>query len=185
MTIGSILLSIALLLVVGLFVARPFLFPASRQGAGDDLNEYEALEAQKEAVLAQIRELDFDHETGKVPEEEYQTLRQEYLAEAARLFKALDALRPAGERAEAAGDIEAAVARLRQKAVTPGDDDIEAAVARRRQQMVNAGDQTTTAPAPTTTAGSVPAKRAGFCPQCGEARDGDDKFCAYCGHAFA
>ena len=37
MTIGSILLSIALLLVVGLFVARPFLFPASRQGAGDDL----------------------------------------------------------------------------------------------------------------------------------------------------
>lgn len=185
MTIGSILLSIALLLVVGLYVARPFLFPASRLEADDDLNEHEALEAQKEAVLAQIRELDFDHETGKVPEEEYQTLRQEYLAEAARLFKELDALRPAGERAEAADDIEAAVARLRQKAGAAGDDAIEAAVARRRQQTVNASGQITATTTTTTPANSAPAKRAGFCPQCGEARDGDDRFCAYCGHAFA
>ena len=187
MTIGSILLGIALLLVVVLYVARPFLFPASRRAEGDRLNRREALEAQKEAIMLQIRELDFDQETGKLPEEEYQTLRQQYLAEAAHILKALDALRPATEQA---GDIEAAIARLRNKPaaakVAPVADDIEAAVARRRQQAATANGQATATSAPArSAAGKMPAKRAGFCSQCGEARDGDDKFCAYCGHAFA
>lgn len=186
MTFGSIFLGIALLLVVGLFVARPFLLPTKRQ-AENALSRREALEAQKEAVLTQIRELDFDHETGKIPEEEYDSLRRQYLAEATSLLKALDALRPEGDRVTATDDIEAAIARLRQQPAA-AEDEIEAAVARRRKQSASANGRTPAAQTSTATAAGTPkavqAKRAGFCPQCGEARGPDDRFCAYCGHAF-
>lgn len=184
MTIGSILLSVALLLVVTLFVARPFLLAGRR--TVDDLSQQEALEAQKEAVLAEIRALDFDYETGKVPEEEYEALRREQLAEAAQLLKALDALQPAtvAGQGETVDDIEAAIARVRQKAVP--EEDIEAAVARRRQEGVRVnGQKATITPVRARASGNAPAKRAGFCPECGQARDDSDKFCAYCGHAFA
>lgn len=197
MTTGSILLGVALLVAVGLFVARPFLRPATIRRT--DFSSRQALEAQKEATLAQIRELDFDHETGKVPEEEYQTLRQKLLAEAASIFKELDALQPAVRRSEAADDMEAAIARLRKKAGTAttetaalepatAEEDIEAAVARLRRQPVASamgnGQKASTRGGATTATGPS-TKRAGFCPQCGEARDSDDRFCAFCGHAFA
>lgn len=197
MTTGSILLGIALLVAVGLFVSRPFLRPAA--GGRTNFNNRQALEAEKEAILVQIRELDFDHETGKVPAEEYETLRQRLLAEAAALFKELEALEPAASRPEAADDMEAAIARLRKKANTIdpeatafepaiAEDDIEAAVAKLRQQRVAAGvtNGRTASTADGGTAAAAPStKRAGFCPQCGEAQDSDDRFCAFCGHAFA
>jgi len=67
MTIGSILLAVALLVGVALFVTRPLFVRDARRRRR--MSEYQALQAQKEAVLVEIRALDFDHETGKVAEE--------------------------------------------------------------------------------------------------------------------
>lgn len=189
MTIGSILLGVALLVVVGIFVARPFLMPAA--GRQEDESESAALAVQKEAILTEIRDLDFDHETGKVPDEAYESLRQQLLAEAALILKALDATQPAGVGMNRDQDIESAIARMRRQPATTeavsGEaavDEIEAAVARLRKQEVPAA-ATNGQPAAGVKTRKAATRQAGFCPQCGEARDGEDKFCAYCGHAFA
>jgi hypothetical protein len=164
MTVGSILLAVALLILVGLFILRPLLVAPA---AAERLSERQALEAQKEVVLERIRALDFDHETEKVPEEEYEKRRGRLVAEAAHILQQLDKLAPVpatnGAAARVDDDIEAAIARLRGR--EDGDDvaeiDIEAAVAQVRRRSGNAND------------GQAPT------------RDAADKFCAYCGNHFA
>lgn len=213
---GSLLLGIALLLVVGLVVIRPLLSPPAEEAtfahAADPVTTRQALETQKDALLEQIRDLDFDRETGKVPEDRYQKRRTDLTAEAAAIFRQLDALAPAanGDRTVGeevvAGDeviandekIEAAVARLRKgpsadresstgEASTAAPEDaeakIEAAIARLRNRQE--GDSAEASAAPPTVASDSARKKARFCPQCGEPLDSDDKFCAYCGHRLA
>jgi hypothetical protein len=151
MTTGSILLGLALLILIALFLARPLL----ERPAGDERrrsSSYQVLSARKEALLEQIRELDFDQETGKIPNELYQLQRAQLVSQAAALLQQLDEVAiPAASRlaADVDGQIEAAVARLR----------------------------TRTSPAATSSNGS-----GGYCPQCGRATDASDKFCAACGH---
>ena len=87
MTTGSVLLAIALFLLAALFVARPFLLPASRQPR---LSEREALQAEKEALLARIRALDFDAQTEKQDDQAYQIERQMLLQSAAVVTAQLD-----------------------------------------------------------------------------------------------
>jgi hypothetical protein len=167
---GSLLLALALLVIVGIYVLRPLLSApaAPRRAPG----KREALESEKEAILAQIRTIDFDHETGTLLDEDYEQLRARLVAAAADVLRELDVLEPAAPTAAAELDeIEAAVAqRRRQRAAA----DIEAAVAQRR-----------TRPQPEAVAvagnGSSTAGRL-FCPQCGQAAVKGDRFCAYCGH---
>ena len=100
--IGSLLLALALLVVVGLVVVRPFLFaPPSSQLAR---SKRDRLEAEKEQILAQIRALDFDYETGKMPDAEYGQTRERLLVEAAALLQQIDNLEPVSDaRTEDAG----------------------------------------------------------------------------------
>lgn len=51
------------------------------------------LEAAKDAVYENIRELDFEHEMGKLSPEDYQRLRNEYLARAAELLDEIEKAR--------------------------------------------------------------------------------------------
>ena len=74
MTIGSIFLGLALLGLVGLYIARPLIKPESR--SMPKLTTYQALTAQKEAILAQIRSLDFDYDTGKLTDADYHRQRE-------------------------------------------------------------------------------------------------------------
>lgn len=205
---GSLLLALALLLVVGVVVLRPLLSSSPEEAtfahAAAPVTMRQALEAQKDALLEQIRDLDFDHETGKVPEQKYRQRREELAAEAAAILRELDTLAPAANGAGqedqemageglAAGDaIEAAVSRLRKDAdkaeapsapAQPDEDaeaEIEAAIARLRGRPDGNGAQKIDGgPAPD--ASRTAGKRSRFCPQCGEPHDPDDKFCAYCG----
>lgn len=161
MTIGSILLGVALAVLVGLILARPLL-QASREEQVR-LTQRQLLLAEKEAILAQIRDLDFDHDTGKMPDEIHQHQRAQLMNSAAGILKQLEELEgktspeimPA---ADGTGNVDA---------------DIEAAVARIRQARKM---KSTPKPRP------VAANGGGFCPQCGSPFDSSDNFCVSCGH---
>ncbi len=159
MTIGSILLGVALLILVVLFLARPFVQRASLTHL--PRTDRQRLLARKEAILTQILALEFDYETGKVPAEVYQPQREAMVAEAAVVLQELDAL-PLVGRVDA--EIEAAIAQLRgQTAVTTPP--VTAPVA---------------APVVVQVTGKNGHGR--FCTQCGSPIDPGDKFCARCGH---
>jgi RNA polymerase-binding transcription factor DksA len=160
MTIGSILLGVALAVLVGLVLARPLL-QASREEQGK-VSRRQLLLAEKEAILAQIRDLDFDHDTGKMPDEIHQQQRAQLMNSAADVLRQLEQLevkasQPPDPVANGAVDV---------------DDDIETAVARMRQAR-----KVKSAPKPTTAS----ANGGGYCPQCGHPFDAGDKFCVSCG----
>jgi hypothetical protein len=161
MTIGSILLGVALVVLVGLVLARPLL-QASREEQVR-LTQRQLLMAEKEAILAQIRDLDFDHDTGKMPDEIHENQRAQLMNSAAAILKQLEDLdgespATAVAVADGAADVDA---------------DIEAAVARMRRAR-----KAKSAPEPR----PVAANGGGFCPQCGHSFDAGDNFCVACGH---
>ncbi len=158
MSIGSILLGLALLIVVGLVLAQPFLTPQEREVR--PRSRKQQLLAQKEAVLEEIRLLDFDFDTGKIHEEAYQPQRDQLMAFATAVLKELDTLGETAPSDDVAAQIEAAVSRVRaQKQGLP-----EPAFAPVKATAVPANGQTQ------------------FCPQCGVKVSAGDKFCAACGH---
>jgi cytochrome c-type biogenesis protein CcmH/NrfG len=116
MPIGSIFASLAVLLLVAVYVMRPFLKP----GASDSEmpTPYDDLEAQKEVMLQQIRELEFDHDTGKLPDDEFATQRADLVQQAAVILRQMDEY-------DSAESVTQSPANL--------DEQIEAAVARRRK----------------------------------------------------
>ncbi len=144
MTTGSILLTIALIIVLLLYLLRPFLIAST---LSEKQTVQQQLLAQKEQLIDQIRALDFDQITNKIPEEVYQAQRYHLIRQAALVTQQLDSY-----TADPA-DIETA---------------IETAVARLRHQ-----------PQASPPSNGQPSR---FCPQCGQATDANDKFCAACGH---
>jgi len=109
MAIGSILLGLALLIVVGLFLARPLLIPQPQKTGS--LARRQQLEQEKEAYLNQIRALDFDYDTGKIPTEVYEEQRAILVKEAAVILKSLDEM--PGADGDVYSQIEAALAEKR------------------------------------------------------------------------
>jgi hypothetical protein len=79
MAIGSILLGVALLVLLALFIARPFFSPPEKEVA---LTEQQLLLNEKEALLDQIQLLDFDHDTGKLPTELHAFQRERLVEQA-------------------------------------------------------------------------------------------------------
>jgi hypothetical protein len=154
MTTGSILIGIALLILVGLFLVRPLLQATQREQKR--LSHRQALLAEKDAILDQIRDLDFDRDTGKMPDEIHRRQREQLMESAAAILQQLEPLdgSPPTSIIEESGvdaAIEAAVARVRQGAP--------------KQQA-----------RPTRSS-----KASGFCPNCGKPFDGGDNFCVSCG----
>lgn len=166
MATGSILLGIALLVLTGLFIARPFLRPQEDE---EVLTEYQHLLEEKELLLDQIQALDFDHDTGKLPTEVHQLQRVRLMEEATAVLQKID------QWSGTTPDI----APVSSDAVDV-DIEIEAAIARLRRQR----GQKAAPPAATPVAAAVSAVNghARFCPQCGTPTDSGDRFCANCGH---
>jgi hypothetical protein len=156
MDIGSLLLALALLLLVAAFVARPLIEQvAHRNGASNDLPADDLI-ARRETVLVELRDLDFDHSTGKVSAADYQTQRARLVAQGADILRALD-------------QFSSPQSPNPQRTL---DDEIESLVAARRK-----GRAATPAPR-----GAAASHRLGsFCPQCGQPVVANDKFCAHCG----
>jgi cytochrome c-type biogenesis protein CcmI len=80
------------------FVARPLL----REPRGDDALEALGpedrrrleLEEERDRALAALKELEFDHRTGKVSDEDYRSLVRELRRDAADALRALDSGTP-------------------------------------------------------------------------------------------
>jgi hypothetical protein len=84
-----------LALLVVAFVARPFLHePAPRSDRLDELGEAErqrlALVEERDRALAALKELEFDHRTGKVTDSDYREQLGPMRRRAAEALKALD-----------------------------------------------------------------------------------------------
>lgn len=148
------MLGLALLLVVLLILGRPFLIhphDTVRQRKGK--KSLRLLRREKDEILEAIRDLEFDHDTGKIPTEVYEPQRAHLTAQAAERLKAIDQLKS------------------RRKQTRPSiDNEIEAAIAQLRVQ-----------PAPAQKAPAATNGHAKFCPECGQPVDAGDKFCTACG----
>ena len=189
--VGAIFLVLAVILVVGIYVSRPFF---SRSPADVKKNQKHAISetdlqrsalmAEHDRILTSLQDLEFDHALGKIPEEDYPVQRSAFLHEGAEILRQLDALdfspspdQSAEDRLEAAvaarradaslqaaapnGRAGTAVAPARRRPVSNGGDDIETLVNERRRVR--------------------PAKAVGFCPRCGKPVQESDKFCSKCG----
>jgi hypothetical protein len=172
MSIGSIFLGLALFILVALFVSRPLIKRQPRRRS--NTSAYEALLAQKEAILTQILNLDFDFDTGKVPESEYKKLRADYMSEATAIIRQLDALETGEEIVDSKSD------KTEGETTKSQTDEIEAAIALLRQSPAkSAPSLSSSAPDLKTYNGNG---KAIYCTQCGQLADSTDKFCAFCGH---
>jgi len=120
-TIGSILFGLILLILLILFLLRPFMKASPEIEA---VSKRQELTTRKETVLEAIRTLDFDHDTGKIPDQEYEHQRSLLMIEAVAALKALDELPTAAVDDNVYAQIEAAVSRIKaqrsqQRAGTP------------------------------------------------------------------
>jgi hypothetical protein len=172
MDLGAVLLLIALLLLVGLFLAAPLMNNSTRR-TSEESPEVSSLLAERDRVIAALQELDFDFKLGKIPEEDYPAQRLSLVQEGADTLRKLDLLAPALDAARS-GTLDAN-SRLEQDAAAGradsgrasrelADDEIESMLAARR--------------------GARRARSAGFCPRCGKPVLTTDQFCPNCGKAL-
>jgi hypothetical protein len=183
MDIGTIFLLLALLVLIGLFIARPLL---DREKATvtpeEEQKEHElsALLAERDRILTALEELDFDNALGKIPPEDYSGQRRLLLYKGAEVLRKIDELHGDTSDADLERRIEDAIAQRRaltadleqaelvqqpQPIVVDADDEVEVQLAARRRARQD--------------------KSAGFCPQCGRPVQKSDRFCPKCGNALA
>jgi NADH pyrophosphatase NudC (nudix superfamily) len=169
MELTAIFFSLAVLILVGVYLYAPFMERRARRVTEEE-HELSALMAERDRVINSLQELDFDFNLGKIPEEDYPAQRADLLQKGAEILKKIDALAPQPaaaqdtearlERAIAARRADASLAR-----VEVSEDDLEAMVAARRKGRTN--------------------KSAGFCPRCGKPVMVTDRFCPSCGKSLS
>lgn len=114
MDIGSLLFGLALLLIIVFVAAQPLLErPAAPGGSTSTL---EPLQAERDAVLTALRDLDFDYSTGKITAEDHGAQRAALVQRGVQVLRALDTQSP----------------------IDPTDADIERAIAERRKGVTRA-----------------------------------------------
>ena len=170
MELGSIFLVLAVIVIVGVYLYAPFTTRA-RRTRKTETNEVSALKAERDRVINSLQELDFDHNLGKIPAEDYPDQRALLLQKGADILRKLDELAPASSSAlNAEARIEKATVAGRadtgsdSPVFADSDDDIESMIAARRKQHKS--------------------KSAGFCPKCGKPVLVSDKFCPSCGKSL-
>lgn len=166
MDIGAIFLILAVLILVGIFLAQPFKERRSRNITSED-HELSSLLAERDRLLTALQELDFDHTLGKIPAEEYPSQRADLLKRGAEILRQIDTLNGVGETRTAEDRVEAAISARRADAAVeniPSDDDLESLISARRTNRNE--------------------KSGGFCPHCGKPVLRTDRFCPKCGKSI-
>jgi hypothetical protein len=169
MELTAIFFSLAVLILVGIYLYAPFMERRARRVTEEE-HELSALMAERDRVINSLQELDFDFKLGKIPEDDYPVQRSSLLQKGADILRKIDSLAPQAtsaqdtearlERAIAARRADASLARVE---VT--DDDLESMISARRKKRTN--------------------KSAGFCPKCGKPVMVSDRFCRSCGKSLS
>lgn len=165
MDLGALFLLLALALLVGVIISRPLFFKGTEDLAVSASlpaeHQRSTLLAERDRLLTALQELEFDHNLGKVPEEDYPEQRAALVKSTAEVLRQLDATpavsAPAGEPAAS-----------QEMAPQPAVADVvlEALIAAHRR------------------ARPLDGKAAGFCSKCGKPATRSDKFCSRCGTAL-
>jgi Double zinc ribbon len=137
------------------FVLYPVLSEARAPSVGDtgtDERELIALEEKKTRLYDAITDLDFERDAAKVSDHDYQTARNDYLAQVAEILTRIDALAPPK------------TTKRKKKAVTVIENEVES------------GTETDEETGTRTETGSARA-----CGSCGKSNRGGSKFCMHCG----
>lgn len=87
------IIGIILAILTALFVGYPLL-QKRRQKVSFALNHRaQELEARKAEIYTAIRDIDFDYRMGKLSQEDYETLREQYKTEAIGMMKQIDEMK--------------------------------------------------------------------------------------------
>ena len=169
MELTAIFFSLAVLILVGMYLYAPFLERRSRRVTEEE-HELSALMAERDRVINSLQELDFDFKLGKIPEDDYPTQRAGLIQKGADILRKIDALAPQAVSAQdTEARLERAIAARRADASTTApevsDDDLETMISSRRKGRTT--------------------KSAGFCPKCGKPVMVTDRFCPACGKSLA
>jgi zinc ribbon protein len=169
MELTAIFFSLAVLILVGMFLYAPFMERRAR-GVTEEEHELSALMAERDRVINSLQELDFDFKLGKIPEEDYPAQRASLLQKGADILRKIDSLLPQTASAQdTEARLERAIAARRADGSTAkpevSEDDLESMISSRRKGRTN--------------------KSAGFCPKCGKPVMVTDRFCPACGKSLA
>lgn len=91
MSTGGIFLLLAFLIIAASFVVWPLII-GRESSHRKTPSQLEKLQAEREAVLIAIRDLDFDYQTGKLIEQDYTTQRESLVQRGVELLKQIDTL---------------------------------------------------------------------------------------------
>jgi len=169
MELTAILFSLALLILVGIYLYAPFMERRARRVTEEE-HELSALMAERDRVINSLQELDFDFKLGKIPVDDYPVQRAGLLQKGADILRKIDTLAPQTASAQdTEARLERAIAARRADASTArpdvSDDDLESMIVSRRKGRTN--------------------KSAGFCPKCGKPVMVTDRFCPSCGKSLS
>jgi hypothetical protein len=154
MTTGSFLIVFLILVLSGMFIARPF-FTRSNLSGRSSSSIQDSLIAERERLLSAIEELDLELDLNKISPKEHSRNRDLLLAEAAGIIKQLDNLKPGQKTGKA---------KKQTPAADPKSDELEKMIAERRQQLR--------------------AEKSLVCNNCGGGVLIGDLFCSHCGETL-
>jgi zinc-ribbon domain len=174
MDLGSIFLIFALFIPVILFIIRPIVERSQASVILSTNQDISNLLAERDHIIASIKELDDDYNLGKIPTNDYPTQRLALLHTGADILQRIDEFQAKPKERGAMDDLESAISTYRPNletnhspkkngnAVPPVPDDaLEQRIASRRR--------------------SRDGKPGGFCPKCGRPVQAQDRFCPHCG----
>lgn len=173
MDIAALFFSLALLVLVGIYLYAP-LARRNARPITEEEHELSALMAERDRILNALQELDFDFKLGKIPAEDYPLQRTALLQKGAEILKKLDEIKPDSTQPDIETRIERTIAARRAERVPAkgaqivspvfANDDLEAAISTRRRSRNQ--------------------KSGGVCPKCGKPVMSSDRFCPSCGKAL-
>lgn len=172
MDIGALFLLLSVCVLIGLFVARPFLEKQSIPSSSGQDHAFSTLLAERDRLISALQELDFDFTLGKIPADDYPPMRADLLRRASEVLRQIDLSQSiSSQYSDAESRVEAHIAIRRadgavEKPVSDetSDDDIEELIASRKAARKE--------------------RSAGFCPNCGKPVLRSDRFCPACGKSI-
>ena len=181
-------------------VTYPFYRQRARQVSAAENEKLRELQSRRDTSYSMLKELEFDHASGILTEEDYHDLQERYKKKAIKVLKEMDGLGQAigeeddierrvlelrkmsGEDSGLANEIEKHVRQLRK--IHRGESGIENEIERQVRHLRQARKPAAIATErPGKSAGELPQERH-FCSQCGAKVLPADRFCSSCGSAL-